>query len=68
MPIVVDAPPICPQCGNNMCYLNTDIYAQRHLTPAQREIYDSLRHVAQAFLQSSLSDERKYWLRNANVH
>lgn len=51
--------PICPDCGNNMCLLYPEIFAEKHLHGADKKYYESKKKDIDEFLSLKMEEHRQ---------
>ena len=57
-----EAPPICNECGNNLCRLDIATYARKHLSHKGRGVYKAMVKSAETFVLNRMPLEiRRYF-------
>ena len=54
MEVHMEVPPICPECGNNQCLLDPEVFARKHLHGASRTWYEATKKALDDFLREQM--------------
>ena len=59
-------PPICPDCGNNLCLIHPEIFAKKHLRGVDKKRYKTMKKDLDDFVCLKMKEHQQKISQHSN--